>query len=99
MNQHISNMEFNSNTYQSVFEAADKVYLSGKNVSSVAALSTAQKFEETENEFSPLNTAFREEVAAVTTKNKTPKKPKKNKNKNQNGDQNQNQGSLDILPS
>ena len=82
INQHISNMDFTADTYLQVFEAADKVFLSSKTVTSVAALSTATAaphpgFSIAADENSPLNTA----IAAVSQKK--PKKPKKPKNKDQ----------------
>ena len=78
INQHISNMDFNADTYLQVFEAADRVYLSSKTVTSVAALSSGPHpgLSIAEDENSPLNTA----IAAVSSKPKKPKKPKKNKN-------------------
>ena len=38
INQHISNMPFNSQTYLDVFDAADKAYLSSKPSTTVAAI-------------------------------------------------------------
>ena len=90
INQHISNMDFNAATYLNVFTAADRVFLSSRNVTSVAALTSQPNpgYSLTANADSPLNTGFSEtpQVAAVTQK----KKPKNKKNKN---NQNQNSNS------
>ena len=88
--QHISNYDFNSDTYLDVFEAADKVYLSSRNVTSVAALTSAAAapgFSINASENNPLNTAFSEkqQVSAVSKPPKKPKKEKKNKNQGQQG--------------
>lgn len=74
-------MDFTADTYLQVFEAADKVFLSSKTVTSVAALATASHpgLSIAEDENSPLNTA----IAAVMT-TKKPKKKKKNQNQNSN---------------
>ena len=58
---HVSNMDFNHNTYKQVFEAADKVYMSSKQVSvaamamasSVAAMSVTDDLDETQAAFAP----------------------------------------------
>ena len=69
---HISNREFTKDTYKQVFEAADKVYLSGKQVS-IAALAAAHqpqvvpqvaKLDETVSAFDPHN---QPQVAAVAS--------------------------------
>ena len=97
INQHISNMEFNSNTYLHVFEAADRVYLSSKTVTSVAALTAATPhpgLSIAADENSPLNQNI-PQVAAVSKpkKNKKNKKNKDSPEKGQKGNQpNQNQG-------
>ena len=58
---HVSNMEFSQATYKQVFEAADKVYLSSKQVSvaamasSVAAVSVGDELNETQAAFIPQN--------------------------------------------
>ena len=103
---HVSNMEFTATTYKQVFEAADKVYMSAKQVSvaamasSVAAVSV--DLDETQAAFEVQN---QPQVAAFTAKNKPPKNQsqgsngggggnKNNKNKkNKNKNQNQNQTS------
>ena len=74
---HISQKEFNKDTYKDVFEAADQVYLASKQVE-VAVVS--KPLDETLPAFSAQNQPS--EVAAVS--GKPPKKNKKNKNKNQN---------------
>ena len=85
---HVSNMDFNHDTYKAVFEAADKVFLSAKQVS-VAAMAVAKvDLDETQAAFSPHNQPAADEVAAYTksqnNKNKPPKKNKKGQNnKNQ----------------
>ena len=73
---HISQKEFNKDTYKDVFEAADQVYLASRQVE-VAAMS----LNETLPAFSSQNQPQPAEVAAI---GKPPKKNKKNKNKNQN---------------
>ena len=70
INQHVSNMQFNVNTYQSVFDAADQVFLSAKSLPSatVAAATASQTppgFSMTASANDPLNTAFGSQVAAV----------------------------------
>ena len=75
---HISNMDFTADTYKQVFEAADQVFLSSKQVN-VAALAVARvDLNETQPAFSAQNQPS--EVAAVAQK--PPKKNKKNKNQN-----------------
>ena len=87
---HVSNLEFNHATYRQVFEAADKVYMSAKQVSvaamasSVAAVSVSE-LDETQAAFSPHNQPS-VEVAAYTKgqnggKNKKNNKGQGNKNK------------------
>ena len=89
INQHISNMPFNSQTYLDVFDAADKAYLSSKPSTTVAAIAASPNpgFSIAAGDNSPLNTAFTE-VAAVTKNNKNKNsnsgRPPKNNNKNQN---------------
>ena len=51
---HVSNMEFNHTTFKSVFEAADKVFLSAKQVS-IAAVATPSGLDETLSAFDPHN--------------------------------------------
>ena len=84
---HISNMVFDQNTYKQVFESADQVYLSSKQVS-VAALRVAADLDKTVAAFNPEN---QPQVAALAKKGgfgtaggggKPPKK-KNNKNKGQ----------------
>ena len=74
-------MDFNEGTFKQVFEAADQVYLSSKQVSvaAVAVAAVTANLDETQPAFTPQNQP--QEVAAVQAK---PKKNKKNKNKNQN---------------
>ena len=80
---HVSNMEFNHNTFKSVFEAADKVYLSSKQISVAALKVAAVDLDETQAAFNPEN---QPQVAAMAKK---PKKNKKNKNANGGGGQSQ----------
>ena len=77
---HISNMTFNSTTYKDVFEQADKVYLSAKQISVAALAAQRVDLDETQPAFSPQNQP--QEVAAVAGQNS---KNKNNKNKGQNG--------------
>ena len=85
---HVSNMKFSKHTYKEVFEAADKVFLSAKQVS-VAAVATP--LDETLPAFDPQN---QPQVAAVRTGGTSSKKPN-NANQNNKGQnqQNQNKGS------
>ena len=62
--EHISNEDFSADTYKSVFNAADKVFLSGR-PSQVAAVN----LDETQAAFSPHNQPSAE-VAAISGKNK-----------------------------
>ena len=82
---HVSNMDFNHTTYKEVFEAADKVFLSAKQVS-VAALAVAKvDLNETQPAFNSQNQPSAE--VAAFTKGQNSGKNKKNKgqgNKNQN---------------
>ena len=75
--QHTSNMEFSHATYKQVFEAADQVYLSAKQIS-VAAMSVAPALNETVSAFLPQNQPV-PEVAAVGGGGKKQSKNKKNK--------------------
>ena len=61
---HISNSTFDATTYKDVFEAADKVYLASKQVSSVAAI---QELDETQAAFEEHN---QPQVAAIKAGNK-----------------------------
>ena len=81
---HISDKEFTKETHKAVFEAADKVFMSARQVNvaaaAVAAVAAAPPgLDETQSAFEAQN---QPQVAAV---GKPPKKNKKNKNKNQNG--------------
>ena len=88
--QHISTMEFTHDSYQKVFDAADKVFLSSKTVTSVAALQSQPPsgFSLAASATSPLNTAMYEkdsasgQIAALQTR---PPKKNKNQKNNQNG--------------
>ena len=90
---HISNETFDKDTYRRVFEAADKVYLSSKQVA-VAAVARPVSMDETLPAFTEQN---QPQVAAIKGQNNKNqngqgKSQKKNKNKkNQNG-QGQGQG-------
>ena len=83
INEHVSNMDFNDRTYLDVFDAADKVYLSSKTITSVAAIVAGRHpgLSIAEGEDSPLNTAMTEVAALTKKKNKN----NKNQNQNQNG--------------
>ena len=78
---HISNMTFNSTTYKDVFEQADKVYLSAKQISVAAlALQGGQAdLDETQPAFLAQNQP--QEVAAMKSQPAKNKKNKNNKNK------------------
>ena len=85
---HVSNLEFTHATYKQVFEAADRVYMSSKQVSvaamasSVAAVSVGDDLDETQAAFTLQN---QPEVAAFKGSGSNgggKKKNKKNKNKN-----------------
>ena len=73
---HVSNMTFDHTTFKEVFEAADKVFLSSKQVSVAALQVAAVDLNETQAAFNPEN---QPQIAAMA-KNKPPKKNKKNKN-------------------
>ena len=77
---HVSNMEFTHQTYKQVFEAADKVHMSSRQVTVAAMASSvaAVSMDETLPAFSTQNQPS--EVAAVGGK-----PPKKNKKNNRNG--------------
>ena len=78
---HISNMEFTKDTYKSVFEAADKVFLSSRQIS-VAAMAVSDNLDETQAAFTLQN---QPQVAAFKGSGSNgggKKKNKKNKNKN-----------------
>ena len=82
---HVSNMEFTQATYKQVFEAADKVFMSSKQVS-VAALQVAAvsaNLDETQAAFTPQNQPSAE-VAAIKGQSGKNKKNKKNKNQSSN---------------
>ena len=81
---HVSNMEFSQATYKQVFEAADKVFLSSKQVSVAALRVAAVDLNETQPAFHAQNQPS--EVAAVA------KPPKKKKNKNQNASSSSSRG-------
>ena len=95
---HISNIEFNANTYKQVFESVDQVYLSSKQVSVAALQVAAVNLDETQAAFIDQNqpsqvAAFK----AASQKNGSSggggKKNKNNKNnKNQNQGKSQGQG-------
>ena len=79
---HVSNMSFTHNTYKEVFEAADRVFLSAKQVS-VAAMSVAKvDLDETQSAFSQQNQPSAE-LAAFTKSQKNKKNNKGQGNKNQ----------------
>ena len=84
---HISNMTFTKETYKSVFEAADRVFNSAKQVNVAVTAVTTSSHDETLPAFSQQNQPSAE-VAAMAVKNKqnkggsgTGKKNKNNKNK------------------
>ena len=83
---HVSNMEFSHATFKQVFEAADKVYMSSKQVS-VAALSVAAvSLDETQAAFEVQNQPVAEVAAIKSQKNKNQKnKGQNNKNKKPRG--------------
>ena len=97
---HISNMEFTKDTYKSVFEAADKVFSSSRQIS-VAAMAVSDNLDETQAAFEAMN---QPQVAAFAAKNSTKsskplnsgggnKNNKNNKNNKGKGNKNQNQSS------
>ena len=96
---HVSNMEFSHDTYQKVFEAADKVYMSSKQVSvaamasSVAAVSVSDDLDETQAAFFDQNQPQLAAFGKGGSGSGKGGKNKKNKNKNQNqgGSQENNQ--------
>ena len=80
---HISQREFNVNTYKQVFEDADKVYLSAKQVSIAALTAPSSSMDETLPAFDPQNQPA--QVAAFKNSSGTNKGGKNNKNKNNKG--------------
>ena len=88
----VSNMEFTSATYKEVFQTADKVYLSSKQVS-VAAMSrppptpSSGSLDETLPAFQSHN----QEVAAISQNSKNKGQGKNKNNKNQNNKKGQGQ--------
>ena len=68
---HISDREFNKDTYREVFEAADKCFTSSKQINVAALAVAAVDLDETQAAFDPQN---QPQVAAFTQKKK-----KKNK--------------------
>ena len=80
---HISDKEFNHQTYKEVFEAADKVYLSGRQVTIAAVARPVEPgLDETLPAFSNQN---QPQVAAVSNKNGSGGGGKKNKRNNRGG--------------
>ena len=63
---HVSNMEFSHTTFKEVFEAADRVFLSSKQVSVAAMQVAAVNLDETQAAFNPEN---QPQVAAIAAKN------------------------------
>ena len=93
INAHMSAYEFNFQTYQEVFDAADKVYMSAK--TSVSAMTDAATagYSINASADSTLNTAFRadDQVAAVQqNKNQRARNNKPNRNNNQNSQRSSN---------
>ena len=79
---HISNMEFNHNTYKQVFESADQVYLSARQVSVAALQVAAVNLDETQPAFLDQN---QPQVAAF---NKKPQNQSGGQGKNKGGKKN-----------
>ena len=96
---HVSNMDFTSATYKDVFQTADKVYLSSKQVS-VAAMSRAPAPSASASaavgsldETLPAFQAHNQEVAAIGQgKSQKNRNNRNNKNKGQNGQSSQESG-------
>ena len=81
---HVSNMEFNHATFKDVFEAADKVFMSAKQVSVAALAIAAVDLDETQSAFTSQNQPGAEVAAFAkgqSGKNKKNKKNQNNKNK------------------
>ena len=87
---HVSNMEFNHTTYKQVFEAADRVFMSSKQVSvaamarPVVAAVSAVDLDETQSAFSLQNQPSAEVAALAKGQTGKNKKNKNKGNKNQN---------------
>ena len=79
---HVSNMEFSAETYKQVFEAADKVYMSSKQVTVAAMAVAAVSMDETQSAFDLQNQPVAEVAAVKSQKNKKNKKGQ-GQNKNQ----------------
>ena len=81
---HVSNMEFSHSTYKEVFEAADKVYMSSKQVTVAAMSVAAVSLDETQAAFEVQNQPLSEVAAIKSQKNKN-QKNKNQKNKKPRG--------------
>ena len=81
---HVSNLEFSHSTYKQVFEAADKVYLSSKQVTVAAMAVAAVNLDETQAAFNPQNQPGVEVAAMVKGQSGKGKNKKNKKNRNQN---------------
>ena len=70
INQHVSNMDFNADTYLQVFEAADRAFLSSKTLPTVAAIASPPPagYSISADANDPLNTAFSSPQVAATTR-------------------------------
>ena len=99
---HVSNMEFTHETFKSVFEAADKVYLSSKSVSLAAVQVAAVNLDETQSAFTTQNQPQAEVAAFANKQNKNSnsgggsgrggKNKNKGKGKGQQGGQSKDRG-------
>ena len=96
LNAHISNMTFDFNTYQSVFDHADQVFLSAKSMSNVAALTdnaTPSGYSMTADSDDPLNTKFSEKQVSAVQRNKNQTTRGGRGNRGNRNSQNRNQQS------
>ena len=88
---HVSNMEFNHSTFKDVFEAADKVFLSSKQVAVSTLRVAAVSLDETQPAFTLQNQPSAE-VAAFKGQNGGQNNGKNKKNKKGQGNKNQSRG-------
>ena len=100
INAHLSNMDFNYATYQAVFDAADKVYLSAKSIS-IAAMSdpATAGYSMSAAADDPLNKKIKDDQVSAIQQNKNQRnrnngnRNNRNTNNGQRPNRNQNSGS------
>ena len=88
---HVSNMEFSHTTFKEVFEAADRVFLSSKQVSVAAMQVAAVSLDETQAAFNPENQPQVAAIAAKQGKNQQSNRGRNKPNRNRGGRNGQSQ--------